>query len=246
MKGMIRAWGYDPGGNERHGVADLVYSGGALCLLNVGSVDSSQAAVDWFMAQPGGRPDAFGVDTLTALSGGKSGWRPADEFLRAAYPGSSQSVCSPNGLYGAMCLNGLFVLSGIRSSWPELPATEAHPKLAWAELCGDLSYPREPADGSWQESWATACERVGADVQIDAEIASEHAFDACMSALAAIQMARRVWNFDLHADLKAVPSAGLWHPAGLTRFVWPDQARARKPLMLLPVCPTCGGRSHQQ
>ena len=51
----------------------------------------------------------IGIDTLTKWATGKSGWRPADLWLRAKYPGVAFSIASPNSLYGSMTVGGMAV-----------------------------------------------------------------------------------------------------------------------------------------
>lgn len=218
MDAPIRVFGYDPGGNSGHGVAVLELGHDGLLLVDTATAASAEEAFCWFEQQ--GKPHAIGIDTLTALSGGKSGWRSADTYLRLVYPAHRNSVCSPNFLSGSMCLSGLYVLERARKAWPDLPATEAHPKLLWADLCPERSYPQETVSGSWLQQWATFCGQADANLSPSAAaIDSEHAFDGCLAAFAALQMVRGVWSFDLHGAVHRDPK--LWHPAGTTQFVWP-------------------------
>ena len=60
-------------------------------------------------------PDGIGVNTLTAWSTGRAGWRPADRWLRYRYPEVRNSVASPNSLFGSMALNGMSVLMSLRT-----------------------------------------------------------------------------------------------------------------------------------
>jgi len=54
---------------------------------------------------------AAGIDTLTVLSMGNSGWRAADRWLREQYPHVQNSVVNPNYLhYASAVCEGEFVM----------------------------------------------------------------------------------------------------------------------------------------
>jgi hypothetical protein len=91
--------GYDPGGNDRHGVAALVVDDDRPVRLSFATVRNAEAALRWFTAE--GIPLATGIDTLTVLSTGDSGWRPADRWLRQRYQQVQNSVVSPNAAYNS-------------------------------------------------------------------------------------------------------------------------------------------------
>ncbi len=126
--------GYDPGGNGKHGVAALIVDNGRPVQLSFTTVRNAQAALDWFTI--GEIPIAAGIDTLTVLSMGDSGWRPADLWLRGKYPQVQNSVVNPNYLQGAMSLNGLAVMVSLRDVSEGILFSETHPKVLYYRLSG--------------------------------------------------------------------------------------------------------------
>jgi hypothetical protein len=78
---------------------------------------------------------SIGIDTLTMLSTGDSGWRPADRLLRAQYPDVRNSVVNPNYLKGSMALSGLAVSHELRNEFTDIAIIETHPKVLYFELC---------------------------------------------------------------------------------------------------------------
>ena len=92
--------GYDPGGNDAHGLAELhVHDGRAIRISTrtLGTAEDVVSALDSLSSLA-----ALGVDTLSCWSTGPSGWRPADRWLRERYPDVQNSVVSPNSLFGSM------------------------------------------------------------------------------------------------------------------------------------------------
>jgi hypothetical protein len=63
--------GYDPGGNDNHGVASLIIDDGLPIKLSFATVRNAQAALEWFTIDE--MPLAAGIDTLTVLSMSDSG-----------------------------------------------------------------------------------------------------------------------------------------------------------------------------
>ena len=102
--------GYDPGGNGRHGLAvlqvqhqqGLWVASRIVALRALPDVQAVIACAEACISQ--GALVATGIDTLTAWSGGPSGWRQADLWLRQRYPTVKNSVASPNSLFGSMSI----------------------------------------------------------------------------------------------------------------------------------------------
>jgi hypothetical protein len=213
--------GYDPGGNDAHGVASILCTDQTVeiataTLTTVGDV------VAWCVQRingAGAQPAAMGVDTLTVWSTSSSGYRPADRALRQAYHRVVNSVVAPNSLYGAMPINGMAALSLLRATHPNLRITETHPKVLYFALTG-LAYdfaqnaPKMRAD---VEAWVGSggARRMG----------SEHEWDALLSAHAAREWHCGAWTTDLHVLPVGANEQLVW-PIGPTSFAWPSPVAA--------------------
>lgn len=211
--------GYDPGGNAKHGVAAIVVDSNFVATANIESdtVATAEDAVSWFgkrLTGPSSALAGVGVDTLTLWSSGPSGLRPADAWLRHQ-PGlalAADSVVSPNGLRGAMVLNGMTVLLALRATFPNVPITETHPKVLYLQQAGvKWDWGQRARMVPWLE------QQVG---QKFASAPDEHAWDAAASAWAAACGFGRRWSRDLH-QLPTGPGQRLVSPVGQTFFYWP-------------------------
>lgn len=156
--------GYDPGGNGKHGVAAIRVEDGVVTEIELKTADAAHDVVTWFSCRSRaarlGRVLGIGVDTLTYWSGGRSGWRHADSFLRCHYSDVADSVASANSLYGSMGINGMFVLLRLREKSGNLYVTETHPKvLHWALVKKPYAaYPgRRPTERDKIQEWGNAC-----------------------------------------------------------------------------------------
>ena len=202
--------GYDPGGNGRHGLAVLDLADGAPRALAVSTHPTVEAVLG---AVERIAPLAVGVDTLTCWGTGRSGWRPADRWLRAQYPAAARSVVSPNALYGSRSLGGMAVLLALRARDAAVPVTETHPKALyrafWHRHYDYAAEPR-PMDAD-----------LGAELALDVRTRTDHEWDAAVSALAALRALRGDWTRDLHR-LPPRPGERLVTPCGPTRYVWPE------------------------
>lgn len=124
--------GYDPGGNNSNGIAviEIVNSRPENIIIetfeNVESVIQKIVNCDNLIG--------VGVDTLSCWCTGKSGWRPADLWLRKKYPQIKNSIMSPNTLSGSMGLNGMSVLVEISSLSQNIVLSETHPKVIYFAL----------------------------------------------------------------------------------------------------------------
>ena len=204
--------GYDPGGNDKHGVATLVVENGRPVRAESALVESAEQAIRWFSRQQG-RPTAIGVDTLTCWSTGPSGWRPADRWLKQRYPDVQGSVASSNSLYGSMSINGMATLIALKAAFPGLLITETHPKVLHWHL---VSRPYDFVAGR-----TAMLESLGSQLGFSFTCASDHEWDAVLSALVAFLGVTGVWQLDLH-QLAAAPYERLISPCGETKYFWPS------------------------
>jgi len=202
--------GYDPGGNSKHGVAALILDNGRPARLSFATVRNAQAAFDWLTI--GVIPLGAGIDTLTALAMGDSGWRPADRWLRRHYPQVQNSVVNPNYLQGSMALNGLAMMISLRCVSKDVLISEIHPKLLYHRLCG-LQYDYQ---ANQLEMNAYLSQWVG----LAANTTSDHEWDAAVSCYAVLQGVTGRWANDLH-QLLTGPGEKLVHPGGPSHYYWP-------------------------
>ena len=179
--------GYDPGGSadtvrngiaSGNGVAAIQVESGAIRDFRTCTKNSALEVLRWFQDEIGssyGPVLGIGIDTLTCWSGHSGGFRAADLALRCAYPKARSSVLSPNGLMGAMTLNGMFVLRRLRNAnsdahkGSDLYITETHPKVLhhalfrekYARYPGRMPDVRNPDDAKKRAkvtAWQNACE----------------------------------------------------------------------------------------
>ncbi len=203
--------GYDPGGDGTHGVARLSVRDGSLVSQPAfATVECADAAIRWIETQ--GTPDAIGIDTLTVWSTGPKGLRPADRYLRATYPAVAQSVIAPNSLRGAMVVNGISLAHTLRRQSPSIVLSETHPKVLYFALTG-RRYEYERAHVEMDA--ALSC-----FLGLEVVTASEHEWDALLSAFATLQGVEGRWHGDLHG-LKLAPGERLVQPTGPTCYFWP-------------------------
>lgn len=202
--------GYDPGGNGSHGVAALVVDNGRPISLSFATVRNAQAAFDWFTI--GDIPVAAGIDTLTVLSTGDSGWRPADRWLRSQYPQVQNSVVNPNYLQGSMALNGLAVMISLRGISKDILVSETHPKVLYYRLSG--SRHRYEANQVGMNAHLTQW------IDLAANTTSDHEWDAALSCLAVLEGVSGRWVTDLH-HLPTGPGEKLAQPGGPSYYYWP-------------------------
>ena len=217
--------GYDPGGNAKHGVALLEVRRSRVVGCRTAILPTVHDVIEWFARElpvPGCCPLGIGIDTLTIWGTGRSGWRPADEWLRRQYRRVQRSVMSPNTLSGAMSLNGMAVLVALREQWPDLRASETHPKVLYYGLTGNPhNWPRHRrAMCNWLD------DQLGVAVDIERG-ARDHAWDAALSAWAAWRGFTGAWGFDLHA-LPQSATFPVLAPAGPSFFYWPAISPRRR------------------
>lgn len=202
--------GYDPGGNDNHGVASLIIDDGLPIKLSFATVRNAQAALEWFTIDE--MPLAAGIDTLTVLSMSDSGWRPADLWLRENYPQVQNSVVNPNYLQGAMSLNGLAVMISLRSMFESITISETHPKVLYYHLAG-VQYNYRINHGLMDEQLA---QWVGLPINTE----KEHEWDAAVSCFAVHEGLSDRWTTDLH-QLPSDADMTLVRIGGPSYFYWP-------------------------
>jgi len=202
--------GYDPGGNGKHGVASLIVDNGRARKVTFTTVRNAQAALDWFAI--GETPMAAGIDTLTVLSMGDSGWRPADVWLRSKYPQVQNSVVNPNYLQGAMSLNGLAVMVSLRSLSEGILISETHPKVLYYHLSG-IQY-------NYRINQKAMNEHLSQWIGLSTNTANDHEWDAVTSCFAILEGISKRWATDLH-QLPTVADEVLVHIGGPSHYYWP-------------------------
>ncbi len=162
--------GYDPGGNDAHGVALLALDKGRTADVTTKTFATTEAVIEYVECLA--PLLALGVDTLTCWSTGGGGWRPADRWLRQKYAPVHKSVMTPNGLAGSMGLNGMSLLLAARARNPNVVVVETHPKvLYWALRQKKYNY----------ESEKTEMERVLCQShEVTVSTANEHEWDGAI------------------------------------------------------------------
>lgn len=215
---MALFFGYDPGGDGANGVAQIEVDleTGRVLQVSTKVVATAGAALEYFSTTLATAPAAgIGVDTLTEWDTGSAGWRAADRWLRANYPGIQKSVISPNAIFGAMCLNGMAVVYLLRQKDPAFVVTETHPKVLYFALAG--------AKYDWNDSRQVMIAWL-IDLLGGATFGSitDDEFDAVLSAWACAQGVMGQWKRDLHAPGTVDGSGGASiRPAGTTHYFWP-------------------------
>jgi hypothetical protein len=203
--------GYDPAGNGSHGVASLHVFEGEAVSLEFSAVRNAHAALRWLTSN--GNPIAAGIDALTVLSTGDSGWRPADRWLRDRYPQVRNSVVNPNYLNGSVGLNGFAVAISLRNTYPDIQISETHPKVLYYCLSGK------------PYSYDNQCEamnmELGEWIGLHTATTTEHEWDAVISCLAVLQGLCERWTGDLHRLPVGARESLVW-PCGISKYYWPE------------------------
>jgi hypothetical protein len=216
--------GYDPGGRNANGVAVLRVTGeGNHWIprdLTLTTLDYVREAVEWITRTcRSGRIVAAGADTLTEWNSGPAGARPADLWLKHAYPDVRLRVVLPVALRGSMAVNGAAFLLHLqdRLRADATVVTEAHPKLCYRALTG--SPPNWRNNRTAMAEWLVR--ELGVGDALEIAIEGDHGFDATMAALAALRGLNGEWSNDLHA----LPHNEDGEPVrycGRTHYWWPE------------------------
>lgn len=202
--------GYDPGGNGAHGIAELHIRDGKPTTLEMKTMQATEDVIRFMEDLPS--IVALGVDTLTCWCTGSGAWRPADRWLRDHYKEVRNSIVTPNGLFGSMGLNGMAVLVAARQKFPDLLITETHPKVLYWQL-SKKKYDYLGCKVAMDQTLANA-------LHLAAAPATEHEWDAAISALAAFEGASGRWHHDLHS-LPHETAERIVSPCGRTKYFWP-------------------------
>ena len=163
--------GYDPGGNDKHGVAHATVHDGRILEVATETCRDLEAVMSSVFKDT---LLGIGIDTLTCRATGKSGSRPADRWLRRHYERRRNSVVPPNSLYGSMSLNGMALVVEARNQCGAVFVTETHPKLLYYELYG------EPYDYSGRTR-TLMDERLCALLGVSVAPRNSHEWDAAIS-----------------------------------------------------------------
>lgn len=201
--------GYDPGGNQNHGVAFFTYEKGKLVNHQIHTLDTAHDVIELTKTK---YIFAIGIDTLTYWSTGHSGWRPADRWLRNQYHDINNSVASSNSLFGSMGINGMSVLISLRNDNPKVHVTETHPKVLYYALANNrynYSDNNHVMDTLLSDFFKTTI-----------VTNNDHEWDAAVSVFAALQGILGEWKTDLH-QLPELENEKLIKPCGRTNYWWP-------------------------
>ena len=223
---MITAFviGYDPGGEDAHGVAVLEVREDDRrwnpIALQVSLARSLRDAVAWVNDTcRDGRIVAAGIDTLTEWNSGAGGWRRADFWLRRTYPSMAKSVVAPNSIYGSMVMNGAAFLTLLAPRFRSdgTMITEAHPKVCYFAMTRKKHAWLD--DKSDMTAWLL--KELGIGAPASGFGSEDHCFDAGLALLAALRGINRDWRLDLHAapndeEYGRVPFFGQTH------YWWPE------------------------
>ncbi|SDD64645.1 DUF429 domain-containing protein [Rhodospira trueperi] len=209
--------GFDPGGKSA--VAVLVAEHSALREARVATVDSVDDAMAWVRDQVGtGSIIAAGVDALLFWETKKSGWRGADRWLQNTYPDCRKSVICANSLYGAMAVQGMAFAMRLRQAFPDVALLETHPKVLYVAKAR-ARYPRD-----WPDSLDArkASDWLRGELGLKEKalsFASDHEWDAALSAWVAWSHTTRPWPRDLVSE--SPDRSDILMPAGPVDYPWP-------------------------
>lgn len=203
--------GYDPGGNGKHGLAVLHVESEIPKTLESHTIDDAESAI--LKVEETSNLIGFGIDTMTRWSTGESGLRPADRRLRNRYEEASNSVVSPNGMYGSMGINGMSVLIAARKAQRNLLVTETHPKVLYYAMFGEQY--------DYENDSARMDTQLQDELNTEVETENDHEWDAAVSTLAVLRGRQGRWKNDLH-EIESSDGERLIDPCGETHYFWPE------------------------
>jgi hypothetical protein len=203
--------GYDPGGNNANGFALLRIHDSKPVSISVKTLSNAEAVINEIGTN---NVLGLGVDTLSCWSTGRSGWRPADLWLRKRYPAVRNSIMSPNTLSGSMGINGMSVLVEAASSSGTITLSETHPKVLYYALTQEKYDYRK----SHAEMDGFLSNMLG---RLDIRTSNDHEWDAAISAYALLMGITGAWKTDLH-ELRPEDNCRIVKPCGKTFFYWPS------------------------
>ena len=212
--------GFDPGGIGKFGCACLDGDTGTAHLKVLSSVDEAIKYVSCVKAKD--RITAAGIDTLLHWQSTRSGWRPADVFLRSMYPKTKSSVIAPNALYSSMTVQGAALAFHLRKKWPEINLTETHPKVLWQCINKNMEYPRDKEiieDKNKKQKILSWLKTIG--IGID-DFSNTDDLDALISAYAAKMGYEKKWKRDLIEIENFTPENQSIKFVENTHYYWPE------------------------
>ena len=194
-----RSWiGADPGGKGNFGIAILSPEE----TIQTFTVNCADEAVDVALRIIRSEPSGIGVDAPLWWSSGRSSDRCADRWIRETYKLSGGQVQAGNSLRGAALIQGPMFVSRLRQHFPDIPATEAHPKaLLTALKC----------------TWPEFQSRFG----VIGEAKDEHQRDAIIAAVAAREGFECRWLRDLSTDRLESEQNPQDYWLSPTHYFWP-------------------------
>ncbi|MCD4828887.1 MAG: hypothetical protein K8R90_05600 [Candidatus Cloacimonetes bacterium] len=211
--------GYDPGGNNKHGIAIMEVESGRIVSVTPKTLFSAEKVINEIKSIS--NVIGLGVDTLTCWSTGKSGWRPADKWLREKYKVVEKSVSSPNFLMGAMSLNGMSVLLEVSRSFPNCIISETHPKVLYYAL---MTKEKDKVEKyNYQKNKKEMDKMLSKLLGLVITTKSDHEWDAAISAYAVWMGMTGSWKRDLH-KLEVENTERIVKPCGDTSYFWPVPA----------------------
>ncbi|MHB8841257.1 MAG: hypothetical protein ACYC56_05630 [Candidatus Aquicultor sp.] len=210
--------GYDPGGNDKNGLAILRIEKSKPVDIRIETAKNSEAVICKILKNE--NIIGLGVDTLSCWGTGNSGWRPADTWLRNKYPDVRNSVMTPNYLSGAMGINGMSVLIEVAKNLDGIFLSETHPKVLYHCLTQKIyAYTN---DSEAMDSFMSG--KLG----IKIKTSNDHEWDAVISAYALLMGVTGTWKLDLH-KLQIRENERIIKPCGKTYYYWPAELKS-KPL----------------
>lgn len=196
--------GADPGGRNKFGVA-LLNSNGAFRTWCVSCADE---AVEIVARQTATQPAGVGIDAPLWWSSGPSSDRRADQWLRTTHKLSGGQVQTANSLRGAALVQGAMFLHRVRRRFPQIRATEAHPKALLVAL--------------GNPTWPAFCRRFGLVAATALGDAREDERDAVIAAVAAREGFENRWTRDLSRDRHASELDPSHYWLAPVRYFWPE------------------------
>ncbi len=144
--------GYDPGGDNAHGVALLKANYSEIHLvkrkenqlvrlieasiIETDTIDFVENVIAWIKNKISldDKLIGAGLDTFTKWDTGKGGWRPADKYLKFRYNKSYDNILSPNSAQGSMSINGMVLKNTLYEINPGVIISEVHPTVLFHAL----------------------------------------------------------------------------------------------------------------
>ena len=211
--------GYDPGGNDKHGLALAKVEDGEIVSVTTKTLGTVEKVLTWICKSE--KPlVGLGIDTLTCWSTGRSGWRPADRWLRCQYCQVKNSVIASNSLSGSMSVNGMAVLFAVRQAFPRIFVTETHPKVLYYARSKRLYDYKVPNKSVMDKHLSESLD--GVDVAPE----DDHQWDAAISILPVVRGLDGKWQNDLHA-MATNDDERLVRPCSGTAYMWPEGKLAK-------------------